>query len=64
MVAGPRNITAIRINLSSLSKQELALCRDDKLECETHNSYNRLPHSNTCQKKNVLTFHFFKDQAY
>ena len=38
MVAGPRNITAVRINLNSLSKQELALCRDDKLECETHNS--------------------------
>ena len=31
-MAGPRNITAVRINLSSLSKQELALCRDDKLD--------------------------------
>ena len=38
VLAEPRNIPAIRINLSSLNKQELAFCRDDKLECETHNS--------------------------
>ena len=64
MVGGPRNpdITAIRINLSSLSK-ELDLCRDDKLECETHNSYNRLLPTNTCKEKSVLTSQFFKDQA-
>ena len=38
VLAEPRNIPAIGINLNSLSKQELVLCRDDKLECETHNS--------------------------
>ena len=38
VLAERMNIPVIRINLSSLSKQELALCTDDKLECETHNS--------------------------
>ena len=38
VLAEPRNIPATRINLSSLSKQGLALCSDDKLEFETHNS--------------------------
>ena len=38
VLAEPRNITTIRINLSSLSKQEVALCSDDNLEGETHNS--------------------------
>ena len=63
MVAGPRNIPAIIINLSSLSKQELDLCRKDKLECEAHNSSNRLFPTNACKEKNVLTLHFFKDQV-
>ena len=38
VVAGPRNIPAIRINVSSLSKEELDLCGNDKLEYKTHNS--------------------------
>ena len=33
MLAERMNIPVIRINLSSLSKQELASCTDDKLEC-------------------------------
>lgn len=33
--AGPRNISAIRTNVSSLIKQDLScLCRDNELECE------------------------------
>ena len=64
VLAGRMNIPVIKINLSSLSKQELALCTDDKLECETHNSQKWLLHTNAFKEKNGLTFHFFKDQTY
>ena len=38
VLAGSRNIPVIRINLSCLSKEELDLCGNDKLEYKAHTS--------------------------